>query len=368
MKDAPLRVCLVGPLPPPAGGMANQTLQLAELLRGEGLRVDVVQTNAPYRPAWMGRVRIARAFVRLLPYVARLWAPLREADLVHLMANSGWSWFLYALPAAALARLRGVPLIVNYRGGEAESFLARSDWAVRPVVRRAAALIVPSEFLREVFGRLGMAATIVPNIVDLARFRPAADGSARQAHLVVARNLEPIYDNATAIRAFAIVRGEFPSARMTIAGEGPLREPLERLAVELGVADAVRFCGRVANADMPALYASAGVCLNPSLADNMPISVLESLASGVPVVSTRVGGVPYLVEDERTALLVEPGDARAMAQAVLRLLREPALAGRLRSAGLDSVRTYDWASVGPKLLSVYEAAARRPACARAGLA
>jgi glycosyltransferase involved in cell wall biosynthesis len=142
---------------------------------------------------------------------------------------------------------------------------------------------------------------------------------------------------------------------------------LQRLAAELGVAEAVRFCGRVANADMPALYASARVCVNPSLADNMPISVLESLASGVPVVSTRVGGVPHLVEHERTALLVEPGDAEAMAQAMLRLLRDPALAARLRAAGLDSVRRYDWASVRPKLLAVYQAAAG-PAGVRAGLA
>jgi glycosyltransferase involved in cell wall biosynthesis len=363
----PLRVCLVGPLPPPAGGMANQTLQLAGLLRGEGLRVDVVQTNAPYRPAWIGRLRVARAFFRLLPYVAGLWSRLRDADLVHLMANSGWSWFFFALPAAAIARLRGVPLVINYRGGEAESFLGRSAWAVRPAVRRAAALVVPSEFLRQVFGRFGMAATIVPNIVDLARFRPATAAADGAPHLLVARNLEPIYDNATAIRAFAVVRREFPGARLTVAGEGPLLEALQRLAAELGVAEAVRFCGRVANADMPALYASARVCVNPSLADNMPISVLESLASGVPVVSTRVGGVPHLVEHERTALLVEPGDAEAMAQAVLRLLRDPALAARLRAAGLDSVRRYDWASVRPKLLAVYQAAAG-PAGVRAGLA
>lgn len=367
MKGRPLRVCLVGPLPPPDGGMANQTRQLAGLLRGEGFRVDVVQTNAAYRPAWIGRVRIARAVFRLLPYVARLWSGLRDADLVHLMANSGWSWFLFALPAVAVARLRGVALIVNYRGGEAESFLARSAWAVRPAARWAAALVVPSHFLSEVFGRFGMPATIVPNIIDLARFRPAPAATERQPHLLVARNLEPIYDNATAIRAFAIVRGEVPAARLTIAGEGPLRASLEGLAAELGVADAVRFCGRVPNADMPALYASAQVSVNPSLADNMPISVLESLASGVPVVSTRVGGVPYLVEHERTALLVEPGDAAALARAVLRLLREPELAERLRAAGLESVRRYDWASVMPKLLAVYEAAAR-PACARAGLA
>ena len=368
MTAEPLRLCLVGPLPPPSGGMANQTRQLADLLRGEGVRVAVVQTNAAYRPAWVQGFRGLRALFRLIPYVARLWSQVRDADLVHMMANSGWSWFLFAVPAAVVARLRGVPLVINYRGGEAEPFLERSAWAVRPIARRAAALVVPSGFLQQVFGRFGMPAVIVPNIVDLARFRPAPARAGQGAHLVVARNLEPIYDNATAIRALALLRREIPGVHLTIAGEGPLLASLQRLAAELGVSGAVRFCGRVANAEMPRLYASADVCLNPSLVDNMPISVLEALASGVPVVSTDVGGVPHLVEHERTALLVEPGDPSAMAQAVLRLLGDAALNARLRAAGLDHVRRFDWASVRPQLLATYAAATNRSFDARAGIA
>jgi glycosyltransferase involved in cell wall biosynthesis len=363
-----LHVCLVGPLPPPSGGMANQTRQLAELLRGEGFQVDLVQTNAPYRPAFVRHLRVVRALFRLIPYFLRLWKQLARADVVHLMANSGWSWFLYSVPASIAARLRAVPLVVNYRGGEAEPFLERNAWAVRLVVRRAAALVVPSGFLQQVFQRFGMASVIVPNIVDLARFRPSPRPAGQGIHLLVARNLEPIYDNETAIRALALLSKDLPHARLTIAGEGPLSASLERLARELGVADQVRLCGRLANADMPGLYASADVCLNPSLVDNMPISLLESLASGVPVVSTRVGGVPYLVEHERTALLVEPGDPGAMARAVLRLLRDEALAARLKSAGLEHVRRFDWPSVRPRLLAVYAAATNRGVDVTAGVA
>ena len=368
MSTEPLRVCLVGPLPPPSGGMANQTRQLAELLSGEGFRVAVVQTNAAYRPSWVRHARGLRAGFRLISYVARLWSQVRDADLVHLMANSGWSWFLFAMPAAVVARLKAVPLVINYRGGEAALFLERSAWAVRPIVQRAAALVVPSGFLQQVFDRFGMSATIVPNIVDLGRFRPTPARAAPGVHLVVTRNLEPIYDNATAIRVLALIREEVPEARLTVAGEGPLLASLERLAAELGVDNAVDFCGRVANAEMPTLYASADVCLNPSLVDNMPISLLESLASGVPVVSTNVGGVPHLVEHERTALLVEPGDPAAMAQAVFRLLRDTSLSARLRAAGLDHVRRFDWGSVRPQLLATYALATKRAFDVRAGVA
>jgi glycosyltransferase involved in cell wall biosynthesis len=94
--------------------------------------------------------------------------------------------------------------------------------------------------------------------------------------------------------------------------------------------------------------------INPSLADNMPISVLEALASGVPVVTTNVGGVPYLVEHEKTALLVPVQDPEAMAEAVLLLLNNPAKAGEIRRAGIESVRQYAWPNVRVRLLRVYE--------------
>jgi glycosyltransferase involved in cell wall biosynthesis len=169
----------------------------------------------------------------------------------------------------------------------------------------------------------------------------------------VTRNLEPIYDIPTALRMFALVRRECPAARMTVAGEGPQRAALEALAAQLGVREAVTFSGRIDNARIADLYRSATVFVNPSRVDNMPISVLEALASGVPVVSTDVGGVPYLVEHERTALLVPAGDPTRLAGAVLRVLREAGLAARLIDAGRTAVRRYEWASVGPQLLGVY---------------
>ena len=351
---AGLRIGLVGPLPPPAGGMAMQTRQLAELLRGEHAEVLLVPTNAAYRPAWIAGWRGLRAFFRLVPYLLALWRAAGRIDVMHVMANSGWSWHLFTAPAVWIGRARRVPVVVNYRGGEAAEFLQRSARLVRATMQRASRLVVPSRFLHEVFARHRMAAEVVPNIVDLQRFCPAVPVAGAQ--LIVARNLEPIYDNATALRAFAQVRGALPQARLLVAGTGPEEGALKRLAAELGIADAVEFAGRLERDVMARRLRDSHVAINPSLADNMPNSVLEALASGVPVVSTRVGGVPYIVEDGETALLVPPRDPAAMAQAVLRLLREPALAARLRAAGLRSVAAYAWSAVGPLWAAVYRQA------------
>ena len=353
MSFSGLRAVIVGPLPPPAGGMANQTSQLAELLRQEGASVELVQVNAPYRPAWVKRFRGLRALARLFPYGVALWRAAGRADIVHVMASSGWAWHLFAAPAVWIGRARGRPVVVNYHGGEAEGFLRRSAARVRPTVRCASQLLFPSGFLLDVFGRFGMPGRVVPNVVDLARFTPA-EGRAPRAHLVVARNLEPIYGIETALRAFAVVVAQRPDALLSVAGSGPQRAELEALAAVLGVAGRARFTGRLDRNQMAALYRDADLTLNPSRADNMPVSVLESMACGVPVVTTDVGGIPHLVRHEHTALLVPPDAPQAMAGAALRVLGDARLAVSLRRAGLEEVRRYSWPSVRNTLLAAYE--------------
>lgn len=358
--DPGWRIGLVGPLPPPPGGIANQTRQLASLLVEEGIDVDVVRMNAPYRPAWIERIRGVRALFRLLPYLASLWKAAGRVTVFHVFANSGWAWHLFTAPAVWMGRLRGIPVIVNYRGGGAEEFFRRSWWLVRPTLALAALVSVPSGFLADVFKKRGVATTVVPNIVDLSRFTPDLAQprllELRQPgwpHVVVTRNLEQIYDIGTALGAFARIRERYPNARLLIVGSGPEQDALQALAGKLAVAGAITFTGRIDNAELPELYRRADLMLNPSLVDNMPISILEALASGVPVVTTDVGGIPYLVKPEQTALLVKPGDEQAMADAALRVLEDKSLRQRLVSAGLQEALKYQWPVVRECLLGVY---------------
>ena len=198
---------------------------------------------------------------------------------------------------------------------------------------------------------------MVPNIIDFSRFFALNEAGAPECglaqSLLVARNLERIYDNATALQAFKIIHDALPLSHLTIAGTGPELARLTELTHTLGLKQAVTFTGRVDNADMPGLYHSADIMLNPTLADNMPISILESLASGVPVVSTDVGGIPFLVRHEQTALLVPQKDPAAMANAVLALLRNPEQLASMRKAGVELVSQYTWPHVRQRLLAVY---------------
>jgi glycosyltransferase involved in cell wall biosynthesis len=342
--------------------MANQTLQLACILRDEGMTVETVQVNAPYRPHWVGRVRGVRALARLLPYIAALWRAAGRVQLFHIMANSGWSWHLFVVPAIWIARMRGVAVLVNYRGGEADSFLRTARASVAFSLRRAQVLAVPSGFLQAVFGKYGLPADIVPNIINLERFSPNLSALVGGPHLLICRYLEPIYDNATGLRAYALLRQHYPGATLTIAGSGQLLAELQALASELGVADGVTFCGQQDNARMAQRYRQADCMLNCSLVDNTPNSVLEALASGVAVVSTDVGGVPYLVQHGHSALLVKPQSPEQMAEAVRSVIDQPALRASMRTAGLALVQQYSWAQVRPVLLGQYQQALARATC------
>ena len=130
------RIAIVGPLPPPAGGMANQTKKLAEFIQKERVDVDIIQVNADYRPRFVRKIPILRAGFRLVDYFITLKRRLAQVQVVHIMANSGWSWHLFAMPAIWVAHRLNVPVVLNYRGGYAEDFFEESWRWVRPSLEK----------------------------------------------------------------------------------------------------------------------------------------------------------------------------------------------------------------------------------------
>lgn len=322
---------MVGPLPPPAGGMANQARQLVSLLEENGAQVNFVRVNSPYKPACVERVKGLRALFRLLPYVWQLIKQIRRSELVHVLANSGWSWHLFAAPAVWIGWLMRKPVVINYRGGEAQAFFQRSWRWVSPTINRSRVVTVPSAYLQRVFARRGVPSSIVPNILDLERFqfedKQLLKGEA--PHLVVTRNLEKIYGVDTVLNAFAIIKKQYGAATLTVAGSGPEERALKSLAQKLDIQGSVVFTGRLDADQIADLYHQADLLLNASNVDNSPNSLIEALASGVPVVSSNVGGIPDLVDDGKSALLVPPQQPQALADAALRLLAEQDLREQL---------------------------------------
>ena len=118
--------------------------------------------------------------------------------------------------------------------------------------------------------------------------------------------------------------------------------------------DFVTFTGKLSPDDIVGLYQTADIMLNPTTVDNMPNSLLEALACGIPVVTTNAGGIPYLVEAERTALLVDIGDIQGMAKQVKRLLEDKRLYQSMARNGREEAGQYTWPVIRDKWLNMYE--------------
>lgn len=349
------KVTIVGPLAPPAGGMANQTKKLAELLRSENIIVDVIRTNPDYQPAFIGKLPVIRALFRLVSYKLTLVRRLKNTDIIHIMANSGWSWYLFAAPAIIIGRFYNKPVIVNYRGGYAVDFFSKSWFWVNLTLKKAQTIVVPSIFLQEVFDDFGKASIVIPNILDKELF--FQDNKLKNdnaPHLIVTRNLEAIYDVATTIKAFALVVKKFPYARLSIAGTGPEKQALTELIIELNLSASVFFTGRLGPKAMAKLYQRADVMLNASTVDNTPNSIIEALACATPVVSSDAGGIPKLVTHQHDALLVNIADHQKMAESVLAILNSDTLQKTLVDNGLNTIEKFYWSNVWLKLKACYD--------------
>jgi len=351
---APGRVLVVAPAPPPYGGMAIQAQQLCKLLRADGIDVSLFPSNFPLpeRLRIVDRLPGVRTVFRSLLIWPALWRRARQVEVVHVFAASWWYFFLVVYPAVLAGRFCGKRVVLNYRGGEAGRFFEWFGWAAGPAFRLAHAITAPSEFLKEVIGkRFGASVSIVPNILDSRafRFRPR---TSIQPKMLVTRHLEPAYDIESVVLAFRRVQERYPEASLWIVGTGSQEKHLRGLVSAWNL-DGVRFLGDIAHSDLPDIYDQCDIYLNASRIDNFPGALLEASAAGLVVVSTAAGGIPFIYQQEETALLVEPGDWQGLALAAQKVLETPALALDLANAAVALAQACDWGEVRKSLYRAY---------------
>ena len=348
-----LRVAIIAPSLRYVGG---QSVQADLLLRHWASDLEVqarfipVDPPLPFGLRWVQRVPGLRTLVRTPFYCARLWYGLRDADIAHIFSASYSSFLLAPLPAWIVARLRGKKTLINYRSGEARDHLQHSALA-HAVLGHTDCLVAPSGYLVDVFREFGLAAETVPNIIDLSQFSYRKRDPLRP-HLICTRGFHSYYSVDVVVKAFAKVQEAFPGAALDLVGGGPLESAIRQLVSEMRLSG-VNFCGVASREQIGGYYDRADIFINASHLDNMPVSVLEAFASGMPVISTAPEGIRYLVEHGHTGLLSQPGDVDALAENVVRVLREPELALRLSASAFEQSRSYRWDSVREQWLRVY---------------
>jgi len=347
------RVLIAAPSLDIYGGQALMAARLIERLSQEPAIRVAFQPHNPRLPrgfGWLQQIKYVRTLATTLAYLLMLIGRAWRYDIIHVFSASYYSYLFSAVPALLIGRLYGKKTILNYRSGEAADHLTRWPSAAL-TMRWADRIIVPSGYLVDVFARFGLPAETVFNTIDPDRFRFRQRRPLGPLFLS-ARLLEPLYNVACALRAFALIQQRYPQAQLIIAADGSERSSLERLARELDLQH-TRFIGKVDYKNMPGLLDASDIYLNANDLDNMPSSLIECMAAGLPVVSTNAGGIPYIITHEQTGLLVACNDHQAMALSAIRLLEDQELAAAIaRRARLESEK-YQWPVVRNDWLNLY---------------
>ncbi len=355
-----------------------------ELIVSTGRYVGAAESDGRF-PQPIDRVNVAAQRLRTVWGLARWTWRARALARRHRV---GFSWCAEFKPAGYPARRLGVPYGVFLYGTELLLLEARigryplKRWTARRLLGDAAVVVAISQWTaaraRALLGALGLddaaaRVRVVPLGTDPVQFRPGLDAGPVRARyglsggpwLLTVSRLEWHKGIDTTIRALPAVRAAVPGTRYAVVGPGPRREQLERIAVEAGVADAVRFVGEVDDRDLPALYNAADLYVGASrrhalMVEGFGISLVEASACGLAVVGGRSGGVPEAVRDGETGVLVDPDDPAAVAAAVIALLGDPDRRARLGAAGRQAVeRYYNWDRVARDLIGIDQDLRRR---------
>lgn len=343
-RDARMRLCFVGPvLGRNPGWVVSQGEVLGDLLAAEGHTVRLTSR-------FPGRAR------RMADTLVSLLAWRDDIDLVvHLVFHG--RGFVITDAASRLCRALGLRQMFVLHGGGLPAFGARHRRWVRGVLGRGNLVVAPSAYQARAFNRLlqpAPAVRVIPNVLDIKDY-PYRHRSTVEPRLLWMRTFHANYHPEMAVEVLADLRRTHPAATLTMAGqEKGLEAAVRQLARRHDLDAAMRFPGFLGPADKAREFGAHDIYLNTNRIDNMPVSVLEAGAFGLPVVATAVGGVPDLLTDVETGLLVPDGDVAAMAGAVRRLLADAELAARLSVNGRALAERCDWTAVRDTWMAAFE--------------
>ena len=330
------KVLLIANYKPGTGGISGQVEKLHAYLDKEGVVNEVFSTKG------------SLAYRIQVPF--KLLKVAKDYDVLHVHTCSHWGFITTVLGVWAGKRLKK-KVVVTYHGGGAEQFFSRHPRLVKKYLCQTDANIVLSGFLGNVFDKFQIPYTVIPNIVELeeGRFCPRAT---IEPTFISIRTLSPLYNIECIIKAFKVVKKACPSARLTIVGDGPSRDSLEQFVRSESIQD-VTFVGRVDNARIYEYLNQSDIMLSAPRIDNMPVSVLEGFNAGLLVISSNVGGVPYMIEDEVNGLLFESNNSMALAEKMMWALSHQDESHNMIDNAKEAVKFYSWECVREKIFELY---------------
>lgn len=287
---------------------------------------------------------------KLLRLAEMIFATLRYArktDYVLIDTYSTYN-FWYAFTISQLCRLLRLKYIPKLHGGNLPNRLAKNPMLCRMIFKHAYKNIAPSDYLLKAFENRGYAELVyIPNTIEIQNYEFKMRHTLRPKLLWV-RSLSSIYNPDMALKVLAEVKKEFPDAELCMVGPDKenILASLQQLANEWNLK--VDFTGKLSKSEWGELSTQYDIFINTTHFDNTPVSIIEAMALGLPVVSTNVGGIPYLMEHRHTGMLSDDDDVNAMVANIKALIHDKALAAKLVVNAAGMVQDFDWNIVRAK--------------------
>lgn len=329
------------------GGISGQVEMLHNCVNSDPYEADIFSTKG----------NIAK---RLWKFI-ELICIAREYDVLHIHGCSerGMLPILYGVIAG---KIWGKKIIVTYHGGGAEEYFAHHDAFARRWLCRADKVIVLNGYLEKVFKEYNIPCVVIPNIILLPDIKRTHEWNKKAPKFISVRHLRELYNIPCILRAFQQVQQQIPEASLTILGSGPLLEELQQYVRDNNLKH-VTFAGQVPNQEMNRYLADHDIFLSAPRVDNMPVSVLEAMNAGTLVISSKVGGVPYMIEHLKTGLLFnssqesgirnQESEVRELAKEMLWAVEHQEESLKMIEAARKEVKKYSWNHIRGILLPLY---------------
>jgi glycosyltransferase involved in cell wall biosynthesis len=286
---------------------------------------------------------------RIWDMIFTAWSKRQQYEVAQVDVYSGRA-FLWAEAVTKTLGILKKPFVLTLHGGNLPIFAKNWHRRVRNVLEHASAVTVPSPYLLNSLSSFGKDLVLLPNPIDLHAYN-FTERQKPSPKLIWLRSFHSVYNPLLAPKVLSRLESNFPGTTLVMGGPDKEDGTLEATRAEaraLGIADRINFPGRISKQEIPEWLQRGDIFLNTTNVDNTPVSVLEAMACGLCVVSTNVGGIPYLLEHDREALLVPPDNPEAMAAAVRRILTEPGLGPRLSRNARAKAERFDWNVILPQ--------------------
>lgn len=318
---------------------------------GISVQVDLLRKNLNKETEYIADIySLKGSMIKRIYWILKLIFLARKYDVLHVHACSDRG-FLPAVVGGIVGYIHNKKTILTYHGGDADQFFSRKIKLVHKTLSKFDKVIVLSGFLKNIFDKYNLPCVVIPNIAEFDSNLYKAKVNI-QPKFISVRHLRELYNIQCILRAFRLVKKQLPQATLTILGDGNQKELLQNWVSEHHIKD-VDFVGAVPHDKMKDFLQQNDIFLSAPKADNMPMSILEAYNTGVLVISSNVGGVPYILNDNETGLLFESDDAEELSAKMIQAVENEQYTIEMIQNAYQSLDMYKWENIKDKLLEIY---------------